>query len=107
MPVTAEPGQLDEGLQDPNGRESPALDRHEDRRRAGVPTVSVLVGPLGSALQKAVRWCDSLGRPLVMLRVEQAGLAAESLVVPWVDRLADGRDLVDAAVAWLARRLDR
>jgi hypothetical protein len=84
-----------------------ALDRHEERRRAGVPTVSVLVGPIGPALQAAVRWCESLERPLVLLRAEESGLAAESLVVPWVDRLAGGRDLVDAAVAWLARRLDQ
>ena len=110
MPVTAEPGQLHAGLPDsttPGLNESKALDRHEERRRAGVPTVSVLVGPLGPALQAAVRWCESLDRPLVLLRAERPGLAAESLVVPWVDRLASGRDLVDAAVAWLARRLDR
>src|SRR5262245_31944887 len=113
--VTADLGQLHQGLTGPRteglertrGLESPALDRHEERRRSGVPTVSVLVGPLGPALQAAVGWCESLGRPLVLLRAEWPGLAAESLVGPWLDRLAGGRDLVDAAVAWLARRLDR
>jgi hypothetical protein len=84
-----------------------ALDRHEQRRRSGVPTVSVLVGPSGAAVQAVVTWCESLGRPLVLLRAEAFGLGMESLVVPWVERLALGHDLVDAAVAWLARRLDR
>jgi hypothetical protein len=83
------------------------LDRHEERRRAGVPTVSWLVGPISRALLSVGRWAQSLERPLVLLRTDKLGLKPESLVIPWVDRLADGRDLIDAAIAWLARRLDQ
>ena len=81
------------------------LDRHEERRHAGVPTVSVLVGPIGPALEWARDWATDLERPMVLLRPERAD--AEGVVVPWVDRLADGRDLIDSAVAWLAHRLNQ
>jgi hypothetical protein len=82
-----------------------ALDRHDERRRAGVPTVSVLTGPIGPALECIRGWAADLERPMVLMRPEQAD--AEGLVVPWVNRLAAGRDLIDSAVAWLARRLDQ
>ncbi len=81
------------------------LDRHDERRRGGVPTVSVLKGPIAPALESARRWAEDLERPMVLVRPEQAD--AETLIVPWVNRLAAGRDLADAAVAWLARRLDQ
>ena len=81
------------------------LDRHDERRRAGVPTVSVLAGPIGPVLESLRRWAWELGREMVLVRSEQTD--AESLVVPWVDRLAAGRDLVDSAVAWLAERRDQ
>ncbi len=81
------------------------LDRHDERRRAGVPAVSVLIGSIGPVLDSVRRWAWDLEREMVLLRPEQAD--AEGLVVPWVDRLVAGRDLVDSAVAWLAQRLDQ
>ena len=82
-----------------------ALDRHEERRRAGVPTVSVLVGPIGPALEWTRDWATDLERPMVLMHPEPAD--AEGVVVSWVDRLAAGRDLIDSAVAWLAHRLNQ
>jgi hypothetical protein len=87
-----------------NGRRASGLDRHEERRRAGVPTVSVLAGPIGPALEWTGSWAADLDRPMVLVRPEQADI--EGLVVAWVDRLAAGRDLIDSAVAWLADRLN-
>ena len=82
-----------------------ALDRHDQRRRCGVPTVSVLVGPVERVAAIGPALGGSLGRPMVLIRPEQPD--PETVVVPWVNRLAAEGDLVDAAVAWLARRLDR
>ncbi len=81
------------------------LDRHDERRRAGMPTVSVLLGPIGPVLESVRSWAWDLEREMVLVRSDQDD--AEGLVVPWVDRLAAGRDLVDSAVAWLAHRLDQ
>jgi hypothetical protein len=67
----------------------------------------VLVGSISAALRSAESWSESVRRPLVLLRTAGPNPGAEELVGPWVDRLAAGRDLVDAAIAWLARRLDR
>ena len=83
------------------------LDRHEERRGAGVPTVSVLAGPIGLLLEGTRDWAADLDRPMVPVRPEPEQPGAEGLVVPWVDRLAAGRDLIDSAVAWLAHRLNR
>ncbi|MGP0064316.1 MAG: endonuclease domain-containing protein [Isosphaeraceae bacterium] len=83
------------------------LDRHEERRGAGVPTVSVLAGPIGLLLEGTRDWAADLDRPMVLVRPEPEQPGAEGLVVPWVDRLAAGRDLIDSAVAWLAHRLNR
>jgi hypothetical protein len=85
--------------------QDPGLDRHDERRRAGVPTVSVLVGSIGAVLESVRRWAWDLERELVLVRSESVD--AEGLVVPWVDRLAAGRELVDSAVAWLAQRRDQ
>ena len=93
------PEKMDQGQME-NG-----LDRHDQRRRAGVPTVSVLAGPIRPTLVLARNWTAELERPMVLVRLEQT--EAESVVVPWVDRLAAGRDLIDAAVGWLAKRLNQ
>jgi hypothetical protein len=60
---------------------------------------------MGVALSWARSWAEGLERPPVLLRPQPPGLAAETVVVPWVDRLARGRDLIDAAIAWVAQRL--
>jgi hypothetical protein len=66
-----------------------------------------LSGPVGWGLHAVRGWAETLERPLIVLWTERIDLQAESLVVPWVDRLTAGRDLADAAVAWLAQRLDQ
>ncbi len=78
------------------------LDRHEQRRQGGVPTVSVLAGPAHLAARLLARWCERQGRPLVLLRPETPTL--EEVTAAWVDQLAAGCDLVEAAAAWLTMR---
>jgi len=81
------------------------LDRHDQRRRSGVPAISVLTGPVALGLQSVRQWAETFGRPMVLIRLEQPD--PKSLVVPWVDELGKNHDLVDTAVHWLAERLDR
>ena len=82
-----------------------ALDRHDQRRRRGVPTVSVLVGPTVSTIQMVRQWADEVGRSTVFVRPGECD--PKSVVVPWVNELEKASDLEAAAVCWLARRLDR
>jgi Protein of unknown function (DUF559) len=82
-----------------------ALDRHDQRRRCGVPTISVLVGPTASAMQLVRQWAGKVSRSAVLVRPLERD--PEFVVVPWVDAVAKDHDLRAAAVQWLARRLDR
>ncbi len=82
-----------------------ALDRHDQRRQSGVPTVSVLVGPNASMMRVLWRWSDAVSRSTVLVRPEERD--PESVVVPWVNKLAKNHDLGATAVRWLAWRLDR
>lgn len=76
------------------------LDRHQQRRAAGLPTVSVLVGTVECAVAAAQGWADQSGRPIVVVsRSDVAGM-----LEAWIDRAAAGRDLVHDALAWLAPR---
>jgi len=79
------------------------LDRHERRRRVGVPTVSLLVGMGPSTLGAARRWAGRSGRPVVRLAGVDHGAAPEA----WFDRLAIGRSLDLDAADWLDRRSGR
>jgi Protein of unknown function (DUF559) len=80
-----------------------ALDRHDQRRRCGIPVVSVLVGLVARAQQLVDQWAKSLGRPVVHVQPTQPD--PEGLVIPWVAELAKLYDLRAAAVSWLAQRL--
>jgi Protein of unknown function (DUF559) len=82
-----------------------ALDRHDQRRRRGTPTISVLVGPIVPSLRLFSCWAETRGRPVVSVRLEKAEL--EAVIVPWVDELMKRHDLGAAAVQWLAQRLNR
>jgi very-short-patch-repair endonuclease len=82
-----------------------ALDRHDQRRRCGMPTVSVLVGPVELSLRLARRWAEASSRPMVRIHPEQPD--PETVVVPWVNRLAAECDLAKSSAEWLARRLGR
>jgi uncharacterized protein DUF559 len=88
-----------------SGEVAAALNRHDERRRCGVPTVSVLVGPTTSTMQMAQQWADAVSRSIVFVR--PPGRDPESVVIPWVNKLAKDHDLRAAAVRWLAVRLDR
>jgi len=81
------------------------LDRHDQTRQCGIPVISVLTGPIALGVRSVRWWMETLGRPMVLVRLEQPD--PKSVVVPWVNELAAKQDLVDAAVDWLARRLDR
>jgi hypothetical protein len=82
-----------------------ALDRHDQRRQHGVPTISVLVGSVVPSLRFLAHWAETRNQPLVGVRLEEAD--PEAVVVPWVDELANKHDLGTAAVHWLAQLLSR
>ena len=88
-----------------SGKVAMALDRHDERRRCGVPTVSVLVGPTTSTMRMVRQWADAVSRSTVFVR--PLGRDPESVVIPWVNKLAKDHDLGAAAVRWLAGRLGR
>src|SRR5437588_13052585 len=44
------------------------LDRHEIRRTTGVPTVSLLVGPIGAGGETWRRWAAGTGRRVVVAK---------------------------------------
>jgi hypothetical protein len=82
-----------------------ALDRHDQRRRCGVPTISVLVGLTASAMQLVRQWADKVSRSVVLVRPLERN--PEFVILPWVDAIAKDHDMRAAAVQWLARRLNR
>lgn len=77
------------------------LERHEQRRAAGVPTVSVLVGPVDRALNAWQGWSAArgLGQALIV------NADAAQLVRAWALVLAEQCSLPDEAAVYLARRL--
>jgi very-short-patch-repair endonuclease len=82
-----------------------ALNHHDQRRRHGTPTISVLVGPIVPSLHLFSCWAKTRSRPVVNVRLENAEL--EAVIVLWVDELVKKHDLGAAAVEWLAQRLNR
>ncbi|AGA31047.1 DUF559 domain-containing protein [Singulisphaera acidiphila] len=79
------------------------LDRHQQRREAGLPTVSVLCGAVEIALQEVRRWAEQGGRPVIPLRNPDF----EGILEAWVDHVSAGPDLVRNALVWLARHSGR
>ena len=77
------------------------LDRHAYRRTTGVPTVSLLVGPIGAGVGTWRRWATAKGRSVV---VANGNLFPS---VAWVRSVAEQIDLPRAAVQCLARRAER
>lgn len=78
-----------------------ALHRHEQRRQAGTPAVSVLAGPVSEGIRLWQRWNASPGRAVV----QAAGGSLSDVVARWTCLLALRRDLVRDAVHFLAERL--
>lgn len=79
------------------------LNRHTTRRAAGLPTVSVLVGPIGAGVAAFRAWATQHARAL------QVGTAADAAgVADLVARAAiSGRDLVADACSYLAAHTGR
>ena len=77
------------------------LDRHAIRRTAGVPTVSLLVGPIGTGGRTWRRWAADKGRSVVVANRQLFPYAE------WVHSVAEQIDLPAAAVHCLAQRAGR
>jgi len=77
------------------------LDRHSIRRTAGVPTMSLLVGPIGAGGGTWRRWATARGRRVVVADRDLFPYAE------WVRSVAEQIDLPAAAVQCLARRAGR
>lgn len=70
------------------------LDRHQRRREQGIPKLTVLAGPPGSAMSLWRRWLDSRHQPL---RVS-LGTRESEVVLDWMETLHRSRNLqADAA----------
>lgn len=74
------------------------LDRHQMRRRAGVPTISVLAGATSTAIAVWRKWSLDRGRPVVIAGHTEL----ERIVREWLVRVSKDRNLVEAALACLA-----
>ena len=77
------------------------LDRHTSRRTTRVPTVSLLVGPIGAGARTWCRWATTTGRSVVVAVRDLFPLAE------WVRSIAEQVDLPAAAVQCLAQRAGR
>jgi Protein of unknown function (DUF559) len=77
------------------------LDRHAIRRASGVPTVSLLVGPIGAGGATWRRWAARRGRSVVV------GNRSSFPHAEWVRRAAEIIDLPVAAIHLLAQRAKR
>ncbi|MGZ3457596.1 MAG: endonuclease domain-containing protein [Archangium sp.] len=70
------------------------LERHQHRREQGIPTLTVLAGPPGTAASLWRRWLESLHHP----GCTAPGTSEAEGVRAWMETLARGRDLeADAA----------
>jgi hypothetical protein len=86
-------------MTDPFGR----LGEQDHCRRAGVPTISVLAGPIGLGAACWRHWCALNGRTLV----SQSSADISRLTAAWTTALAEKRDLTADATAWAAARVGR
>src|ERR1017187_6063555 len=86
----------------PVRRDSAAiLDRQAIRRNTGVPTVSLLVGPIGAGASAWRRWAAARGQSAVVASGDAFPHAE------WVRSAAEETDLPAAAVHCLAQRSQR
>jgi len=83
------------------GNPAAILDRHAIRRTTGIPTVSLLVGPMGAAVRTFRRWVAGTGKSVI---VANRDLFPEG---PWIRCVAEQIDLPTAAVQCLAQRAAR
>ncbi|WP_165230467.1 endonuclease domain-containing protein [Aquisphaera insulae] len=93
------------------GNEVPApfrswLDRHDERRREGIPTVSVVLEG-ENALLSLLAWGRAAGKGRALVAPPGDDFTEEGIVRGWLVRLLAAVDLEDAATHWLAGRLGR
>jgi very-short-patch-repair endonuclease len=93
MKAAAAPSQL--------GDPTRILDRHTTRRTRSIPTVSVLVGPIGAGARTWRRWAAGTGRCVVVAKGNHFPYAQ------WIGYVAEQIDLPVAAIHFLARRAGR
>ena len=77
------------------------LDRHAFRRTSGVPTVSVLVGPVCAGWRVWRCWASSRGRSVIVAH------GNEFPCIEWVQSIAEAIDLPQVAIRCLAYRAGR
>src|SRR5438132_9052860 len=77
------------------------LDRHTSRRITSVPTVSLLVGPIGAGGSTWRRWATETGRSVIVANQHFFPNAE------WVHTVAEQIDLPAVAFQRLAQRADR
>jgi very-short-patch-repair endonuclease len=80
------------------------LDHHEWRRQGGVPTISVLRGPVDDAARCLSLWSKEHHRPLTLVQSDSPRL--DEIVLSWMDRLVVECNLVDETTRWLTSRLN-
>lgn len=76
-----------------------ALDRHAQRRAAGIPTVSLLVGATAAGVGAFTRWAGRARRRLVRLA---DAARTDDLAPVWIEALGGPAGIRRAAIAWLA-----
>lgn len=77
---------------------APLLDWQHARRRQGVPTVSVLAGPVGLGVKAWRAWAAGRGAAVAATPARDPA----ELVGPWVAAAFAELDPADAAIQWLA-----
>src|SRR5438093_13526510 len=77
------------------------LDRHCIRRTTGVPTVSLLVGPIGVCCRIWRRWAMPTGRSVVIANGNHFPYPE------WVRAVLERSDLPTSAIKSLAQRANR
>ncbi|QEH38070.1 hypothetical protein OJF2_66680 [Aquisphaera giovannonii] len=83
------------------------LDRHEERRRGGIPTVSVVPAAGGWALREVLAWGRAAGRGRALVASTRDDWTEESLARGWLRTLIAATDPEHAAAGWLAGRMGR
>lgn len=83
------------------GNSEAILDRHAFRRKTGIPTVSLLVGPMGASGRAWRRWAATTARSVVLAQGDSFPSAQ------WIQAVAEQIDIPKAALHRLAFRCER
>lgn len=77
-----------------------ALDRHQERRRQGVPTLTVLAADRPTAEMLVDRWAKRERRRVCQAR----GVNIAGALERWFEHLAESTNIAATAFGWLAKR---